>query len=38
MKKLAVLVSAMMVAALAAPALAADFQLSGSMESEVTWR
>lgn len=38
MKKLAVLVSALMVAALAVPALAADFKLSGSMEGGVTWR
>ena len=38
MKKLAVLVSALMVAALAVPALAADFQLSGSVEGDVTWR
>lgn len=37
-KKLAWLLSAATVAALAAPALAADFTLSGSLESAMTWR
>ena len=38
MRKLAWLLSAAAVAALAAPALAADFTLSGSLESSMTWR
>ncbi|MBE3598714.1 MAG: hypothetical protein IMX02_07940 [Limnochordaceae bacterium] len=38
MKKLALVVSAVLVAAMAAPALAQDLQISGSMESNLTWR
>lgn len=38
MKRLAVLASALLVAALAAPALAADVELSGSMQGELVWR
>lgn len=38
MRKLAIVVAAALVAALAAPALAANLQLSGSMESSLTWR
>lgn len=38
MKKLAVLLTALLVAAFALPALAAGFELSGSLEGGVTWR
>ncbi|HEY8424530.1 MAG TPA: hypothetical protein VIK73_00750 [Limnochordales bacterium] len=38
MKKLAVVLSALLVAALSVPTLAAGFELSGSLEGDFTWR